>query len=594
MRKVLLAVLIILFFVISLRPALIVNRSAPYYVGESIGFNKDCHDWNRGTSTWDFGDGTVYSYPDDDDHGWQYHIFTLAGTYKVKYTHGSTFLTPNCGNTGAAYTEFYVVNILASRVLTFSPSQPKEDQQIFFQALNFTSPSLYWAFGDGTQLWGGHYQTHKYQNSGVYNVTVMEKDIKHLPVSSIVVVSPDDRFIQTSASEVRIGEPLIVNSRNFYGETILWNFGDGTIVLGGHTISHIYTKPGNYTIKAVDEAGTSSRIFEIPVNVYGLSDEVILEVAELRFDNGKYFMVVPRNSKLLKPLLKLKLRGTGTITGHWLYDDSVYGFINELSRQGEIKEITMDKARPLPTIEPGVHTVSFRLTRPEVDVVFPTLRYYVLPYEIGMNTISPPDGFVAKDNEIPEFSWEQPKGGAAKYQIAFSHSLFDLLNNRSAIKWTDVKGSLSFTPGKEIWNGLKRNKWTYWRVKAVDSFNNTTVESGISEIKVVVAEAEITLNKVTDLNGNKIELSRDGVRSNSDMILINGSIEYKGESEYLILQVLVNDKIVDQLLFRDVKKNETRDFETSVPGRIKGKIIFQVLKTSSPSVIVGIKGIILK
>ncbi|MCK5221256.1 MAG: hypothetical protein KAR14_06730, partial [Candidatus Aminicenantes bacterium] len=182
----------------------------------------------------------------------------------------------------------------------------------------------------------------------------------------------------------------------------------------------------------------------------------------------------------------------------------------------------------------------------------------------------------------------------AKYQIAFAHSLFDLLNNRSSIKWTDVRGSLNFTPGKEIWDGLKRNRWTYWRVRAVDSFNNTTVESGINEIKVVVATAEITLNKVTGLDGNEITLSKDGIITGSSMILVNGNIEYKGESEYLILQVLVNDEMIDQLLFRDVKKGEVREFETSIPSGRKGKIVFQVLKTSSPSVIVGIKGIILK
>ncbi len=589
-----LIIILIFLFSINIYSAIVVNKSGPYYVGEYIGFNKDCHDLDRGTSTWNFDDGTVYSYPDDSDYGWQNHIFNIPGTYKVRYTHGSTFVTPWCGSTTAAYTENYVITIQARRAISFSPAQPKEDQQVYFQALNFVTSSVLWDFGDGTQLWGGHYQTHRYQNTGVYNVSVTEKDIKHTPVTTVVTVSPDDRFIQVATSEVRIGEPLTVYARNFNGKTILWNFDAGTIVIGGHTISHTYSKPGNYTIRAVDDGGTSKKSFETPVNVYGISDDVILEVAELRFDNGKYFMVVPRNSNKLKPLLRLKMRGTGTITGQWLYDGAVYGFINELSRQGEVKEITMDQARPLPTIEPGVHTVSFRLTRPEVDVVFPTLRYYVLPYEIGMNTISPPDGFVAKDNEIPAFSWDQPKGGAAKYQIAFSHSLFDLLNNRSSVKWTDVKGSLSFTPGKEIWDGLKRNRWTYWRVKAVDSFNNTTVESGINEIKIVVAEAEITLNKVTNLEGREISLNENGITSGSDMLLINGKVKYKGDSKFLILQILVNDKLVDQLLFRDVKKNETRNFETSVPGRHKGKIVFQVLKTSSPSVIVGIKGIILK
>ena len=71
-------------------------------------------------------------------------------------------------------------------------------------------------------------------------------------------------------------------------------------------------------------------------------------------------------------------------------------------------------------------------------------------------------------------------------------------------------------------------------------------------------------------------------------------MEYKDDSKYIILQVLVNDIMVDQLLFRDVKKGEKRHFETSVPGDQKGKILFRVLKTSSPAVVVGIKGYILK
>jgi hypothetical protein len=226
--------------------------------------------------------------------------------------------------------------------------------------------------------------------------------------------------------------------------------------------------------------------------------------------------------------------------------------------------------------------------------VFPTLRYYVLPYEKSLDTLSPPNGFVAKEDEIPEFSWKTPMGGAAMYQIAFSNSLFDILNNKSTLMWNEVRGSLSFTPGKVIWDGLKRNRWTYWRVRSFDSFNKVTGESGINELKIVIAEAEVTLNKVTNLKGEEISLGRDGVDAGQEMLLISGTIEYKDDSKYLILQVLLNDNMVDQLLFRDVKKGESRTFETSVPGREKGRIMFQVLKTSSPSVIIGIKGILLK
>ena len=53
--------------------------------------------------------------------------------------------------------------------------------------------------------------------------------------------------------------------------------------------------------------------------------------------------------------------------------------------------------------------------------------------------------------------------------------------------------------------------------------------------------------------------------------------------------------LVDQLLFRDVKKDERKTFETSVPNPEKeSRVVFQVLKSSSPSVLVGYAELTLK
>ena len=68
-----------------------------------------------------------------------------------------------------------------------------------------------------------------------------------------------------------------------------------------------------------------------------------------------------------------------------------------------------------------------------------------------------------------------------------------------------------------------------------------------------------------------------------------------GDSKYLVLRVYANNKLSDQLLFRDVKKGEKRFFETSIPNTGKEtRILFQVLNTSSPAVIVGIRNLLLK
>jgi hypothetical protein len=218
----------------------------------------------------------------------------------------------------------------------------------------------------------------------------------------------------------------------------------------------------------------------------------------------------------------------------------------------------------------------------------------VLPYEILLNTVTPEDGFVAKEDEIPTFSWEEPKL-ASQYQIAFVNSLYPFLFNTKNVKWIDVGTKRSFKPTEGIWNNIRRNIWTYWKVRAKDNTNNVVAESDIKDIKVVVATAKISLNKVTDLQGNPINVTQELVTTGKDNVLVHGSLTYKGDSKYLILRVYADNHLVDQLLFRDVKKGETRTFETSLPHPAKKtKILFQVLKSSSPSVIVGIKGLTLK
>ena len=591
-------ILILLFASGIIFPSIIVDNPEPYYIGTAIGFNKDCHDPARQTSQWDFGDGTVIVYPNDNNRGWQYHTYAEPGTYTVKYTHGglfatTSFPTPLCGFSASPYVEIFRVTVGIDRSISYHPVTPRADQLVSFQATNFIGPNINWNFGDGTALTGGISYQHRFISSGTYTVTAAETTITHGPVTAQVTVLPDDRFITVSPPEALINEPVIFRANNFFSEGILWNFDNGIELIAGNTVSHTFTGPGNYTVRARDESGQSSKVFEINIRILGISDEVTLEVAEISFDNGKYYKVVPRNSKKIKALLKMRMRGTGAVIGHWLVDNTPYGFINDLAVQGEIKEIFTPDSHPLPTIDPGLHTVSFRLTRPEMNVDFPILRYYVLPYEISMKTFSPPDGFVAKENEIPEFKWDFARG-SVKYQIAFSNSILNLLRSGSGIVWHDAGTNLTFIPEKEVWDNLKRNQWSYWKVRALDNLNNVLAETDVNQVKIVIATAEISINSVSDMKGNEIKLDKDGLRSSEQILLVKGEVEYDGDSDYLILRVLIDDTIIDQLLFRDVHKGEKRKFQTSLQNYKGGKVVFQILKTSSPSVIVGIKGFIIK
>ncbi len=686
-KHIFLLILLVMSAATFAQSGIVVNKSGPYYAGDTIGFNKICHDGtNSVNSSWNWGDSSVTNRADDSDYGWQNHVFSSPGNYTITYFRGTPFSTPMCWPSTITYNitieeNRYILATpaapLAGQVITFTAynfqtpgnirwdmgdgtilgvnkhlirkgagvlgggvvqytyntpgtytvnaydvngsqkipitlliivAQPNRnivyspeinirvDQPVYFGVTGFITNIIDWNFGDGTVMPGENITImHRFQTPGTWIVTAKDSTISHTPEQKEILILPENRSIIVSAPEVRLNDPVQISALNFRGDLILWNFGDGTQVSAGHSVSHLYEKDGTYTINARDENGESLKEFTTTVRVKGISDEVNLEIAEIKLDNGKYYKVVPRNSKNIKAVLRMKMRGTGSVSGYWLVDGNVFEYFDGLAVQGELKEIYTNTIPGLPTLDPGLHTVSVKLTRPsEVPITFPVLKYFVLSTETIMETIAPKDGFVVKEKDIPSFSWKEPKGGS-KYKIGFSNYIYPLLMNEKSVTWVDTGSALSYKPSKEIWDKIKRNKWTHWKVRAFDTNMQFIAESEIQEIKVVIATAEISINTITDLDGNKVKITNGIVRSNQKNLLVDGNITYKGDSKFIVLRVYSGEELIDQLLFRDVKKDETRNFKSSIPNlKENTKIKFEVLKTSSPSVIIGIKGLILK
>jgi PKD repeat protein len=533
---------------------------------------------------WNFGDGTVVNSGSPS----QTHVYNSAGSYTVTAVETDS--------------QFPLVSItvrvvLPPRVISFSPQAVRVDQLVTFQATGFLTNSIDWNFGDSsTQSGGSTLVAHRYSSKGTYMVSAKDSTIDHPLISTTITILEENRYIIASPPEVRTNEDVTVTAFNFRGDLVLWNFGDGTQSTGNHTETHQYQRAGTYNITARDESGQSEVVFRTQVVVKGIDDQILLEIAEVRFQNGKYYKVVPKNSKNIRALLRMKMRGTGIVSGYWAVDGHPFEYFNEIVSQGEVRNIYTRLNPGLPTLIPGLHTITLQLTRPnEIPVSFPILKYFVLNNETTMETLTPVDGFIAKENEIPEFSWKEPKG-ASKYQIAFSNDLYPMLSSSFGLKWIDVGARLAYVPSVQTWNRIRRNRWAYWRVRAVDTNGNIIAESDIMDIKVVIATAKIKIDKVTDLHGKPLLIINDSsINATSDDLLVHGSVQYMGASTFLVLRVFVDNTMTDQLLFRDVKKKEIRYFETSIPNTKKqSQIRFQVLKTSSPAVIVGIKGLMLK
>ncbi|MCU0235513.1 MAG: PKD domain-containing protein [Acidobacteria bacterium] len=545
--------------------------------------------------TWDMGDGTTYA----NRGSVILHIFKKGGNFTVRAFdwNGDTKTTP---------VSFAVT---LTRGISFSPALPRVDQAVDILASGFQSDAIDWNFGDGTPL--VTYSTavsHRYQNPGVFTITAKEHGLVDVaPASKSITILPENRSLALSATEARPDEPVTFTALNFRGPQVLWDFGDGSIasapgsaaalgrragVSGPTTITHVYKRPGNYTISARDENGASAKVFQAALRVIGVCDQVNVEIAEITLDNGKYYKVVPKKSKNIRAQLRMKMRGTGIVTGYWMVDGQPYQFFNETVYQGQIRTILTPEVPGLPVFDPGMHTVTVQLTRPAGEVVFPLLRYFVLPYENEIVVLSPRDGAVIKEDEVASFSWESALGGSY-YQVAFANSLFPLLRSDAELEWRDCPERLRYTPDAETWGSIRRNSWTYWKVRAMDSGRSIVAESGIQEVKIIVPGAKIGIRKITDMDGR--EIASGGAATRAEQVLIHGSLTYPAEAEYLIVRVYAGAAMVDQLLFRDLKKDEVRLFETSVPnaGR-ESRIVFEVLKSSSPSMLVGYEELTLK
>lgn len=150
-------------------------------------------------------------------------------------------------------------------------------------APNNTITKWQWNFGDGqTQtLSKGGEVTHKYENPGIYNVTLTITDAGGCSSTTgsyskqVEVFGPQVGFGMSHGNNVPLNTTVtFYNYTNAYGVNNVqyeWNFGDGTPMSADHSPSHNYPTPGTYTIKlkATDPAtGCTSQTEQVLVVRY--------------------------------------------------------------------------------------------------------------------------------------------------------------------------------------------------------------------------------------------------------------------------------------------------------------------------------------
>ncbi|MDA7747399.1 PKD domain-containing protein, partial [Psychromonas sp.] len=147
--------------------------------------------------------------------------------------------------------------------VSFSASTSSDDKSI---------SSYSWNFGDGSATTSGVSVTHIYDTEGVYTATLTVTDdagqstqaTTQITVEAVIDLAP----IAVLTTNATTGEaPLAINfnastsSDDNAISSYSWNFGDGSTIMSGVSVTHTYTDAGVYTatLTVTDDAGQSTQ-----------------------------------------------------------------------------------------------------------------------------------------------------------------------------------------------------------------------------------------------------------------------------------------------------------------------------------------------
>ncbi|MGD2085737.1 MAG: PKD domain-containing protein [Candidatus Aminicenantes bacterium] len=266
------------------------------------------------------------------------------------------------------------LNVKAAEIiLPMAPLYLFEGSEVLLEVKGVQAPRFKWDFGDGSSETGGRRITHVFRGRGTFNVKVSDPEGKiDPPITKRVTIVRDDREIVISGQMFFPGTPVQMEARNFIDRSIRWDFGDGKDRKLGQTVTHLYSRSGTYTVKAVDFAGRGTKKItkEIRINndnrsITAPREIIVGEAVEMQLKHavgGNYtweFSDGQQTSGMAIKIDSFKRPGTVTVT---VKDNS--GRYPPLTRQLVVKP---DKRRlksllkySLPEESPGFEAEHFR------------------------------------------------------------------------------------------------------------------------------------------------------------------------------------------------------------------------------------------
>jgi PKD repeat protein len=349
------------------------------HVGQEIRFTAQ-NFFSASNIRWDFGDGRIMN---DTSPPVISHTYNNPGIYLVRAYDGG----------GVSVTASISIRILPPGTITFTPSDPRAGEQVLFTAVNFSSNNLIrWDFGDGTveQDFSPPQISHAFHTAGTFLVKAYDGDSPIETATTLVNVSPP-RLVTFSPSQPLVGEDVVFRAFHFVSPIIDWDFGDGSVLSQSPAqIVHAFAREGNFTVTAYDYRGSSRIAHTIQVVVLptrGPRAQFQISFIQLRFDDGKYYKVVPMMSDSLVAYADIKYEGTGILHAQWLVDGHPFRLVTRSLPFAGQTMIDSGTIPALPTLIPGLHEVSLRIFQPNTEYSAPLIRYFVTSQKILPNQV---------------------------------------------------------------------------------------------------------------------------------------------------------------------------------------------------------------
>jgi hypothetical protein len=199
---------------------------------------------------------------------------------------------------------------------------------------------------------------------------------------------------------------------------------------------------------------------------------------EIYFDNQRPEITTERNSPTLRAYARIRVKGSGLLQGYWKVDNQIVGQISQHVSGDPIVVLPAPTIPPLPTFNPGSHTLQFEIINPPVAFPLPKALYYVTPSDFkgAVAKIKPltPAKNSSNSYDALTFTWE-PVNNAVIYLVEFynraggSSPIFSAMTRKPAYTLSERRLPKTFDRGKTY----------FWKVKGLDNRKNVVSESPV-------------------------------------------------------------------------------------------------------------------